>query len=931
MIGFRNQARAQIFGGTPPNLHWQQINNDTVRVIFPAGLKKQAENVAAIAGALNRLTLPTIGSRKNKIDIVFQNQTVISNGFVQLAPFRSEFQLTPDQNSFELGSLPWQQQLAIHEYRHVQQYNNFRIGISRVFYYLFGQGGQELANSMFIPNWFWEGDAVFQETLVSNQGRGRLPFFFSGYQAIWAAGKEYTWMKLRNGSLRDYTPDHYPLGYMMVAYGRDHYGPEFWRKISVYAAADRSLFYPWQVATRKFAGLSYLQFRQNALNYFSCPAQKDSLSLYAKEQKHFVADEEFPQFPDSQHLIYLKSTYKKPSFFVVRNLADGRERVIRTRAVSADSYFSVRKNKIVYCAYEPDARWGWRDYSVIRLLDIRTGLDRRISGKSKYFSPDLSEDGQHIVAVYVDETGKSSLRILNAETSKIEKIFSDKNQYFHTYPKFYSNSEIICAIRNKRAEMALVKISLTNDSLEFVVPFSNHTLGFPSVWKDSIFFTITLNGLDRMIAYARHALYEIKPVNHTNVNGDYELQFSAQHLAFTSLTAVGYKITTRASNQVIFSPVQIEEADTLWRSSVESLPEKGSHLLDSLEPSLYTVEKYPSQLKLFNFHTWRPYINDPDYSFSLVSENVLATLQSEIYAGYNRNEQYKQFGTDASFAGWFPWVNAGISYTIDRNAIYLNSNSSTKVYWNELQATAGLSVPLTLSRGRTYTSLTAGSSLIYNQRFFNGSFKDSFDNRGFFYINPSLTFIHQTQQARMQINPDYAQTVAIQFNRTVSIYRAHQFMASGYFYFPGIFPLNSLVLGAAYQQRDLDNNVRFGNSFPFSRGYSADNFYKMYRLGATYHFPLAYPDWGFADMVYILRVRAALFFDYTRANDFYTNGQPLQLQFRSLGTEVYVDTKFWNQLAINFGIRYSRLLDNDSGLTGRNRVEFILPLSILGN
>ena len=56
-------------------------------------------------------------------------------------------------------------------------------------YYLFGEGGQALANSLSVPNWFWEGDAVYQETLVSDQGRGRLPYFFNGYRALWAGDK----------------------------------------------------------------------------------------------------------------------------------------------------------------------------------------------------------------------------------------------------------------------------------------------------------------------------------------------------------------------------------------------------------------------------------------------------------------------------------------------------------------------------------------------------------------------------------------------------------------------------------------------------------------------------------------------------------------------------------------------------------------------
>ncbi len=63
--------------------------------------------------------------------------------------------------------------------------------------------------------------------------------------------------------------------------------------------------------------------------------------------------------------------------------------------------------------------------------------------------------------------------------------------------------------------------------------------------------------------------------------------------------------------------------------------------------------------------------------------------------------------------------------------------------------------------------------------------------------------------------------------------------------------------------------------------------------------------------------------------DFYTNGQTYNGTFRSYGSEVYFDTKWWNQLAVSFGIRYSRLLDPDFGGRGPNQWELILPLNLL--
>ncbi len=164
-------------GEHPPPSTGKYVHSVPANIIYPPGLDSEARQVAFLVTDLSKTTLSTIGNKQKPIDIVFHNLTTIPNGYVQLAPFRSEFQLTPEQNSFDLGSLPWYQTLAIHEYRHVQQYNNFCVGLSKVFYILFGQDGLAFANSLSVPNWFFEGDAVYQETLVSQQGRGRLPLF----------------------------------------------------------------------------------------------------------------------------------------------------------------------------------------------------------------------------------------------------------------------------------------------------------------------------------------------------------------------------------------------------------------------------------------------------------------------------------------------------------------------------------------------------------------------------------------------------------------------------------------------------------------------------------------------------------------------------------------------------------------------------------
>lgn len=915
---------AQQFGGNPPSLKWRQINTDTARVIFPAGLESQAQQVAAIVNTLSNTTVTTIGGRRQKINIVFENQTIIPNGYVSLAPFRSEFQLTPEQNSFDLGSLPWHEMLAIHEYRHVQQYNNYRVGLSRAFYYLFGEGGQALANSLAIPNWFWEGDAVYQETLVSDQGRGRLPYFFNGYHALWAGDKRYSWMKLRNGSLRDYVPDWYPLGYMMVAYGRERYGDQFWKKVTLDAAAFSGLFYPLQKSIEKYAGISFLQFRWNALDHFRRQTS-DQPDEYARAHRHFVADEAFPQLTAKDELLYMRSSYKRIPAFMIRD-PRGRDIRLGTRAVSIDNYFSYRNGKAVYAAYESDPRWSWRDYSVIRVLDLSTGEDTKITSRSRYFAPDISADGRQIVAVEESTDGACMLHLLDSHTGAVEQVIPNRDALFYTYPKFRPDGKIVSAVRNTKGEMALAVLDSRDGSAVYLTPFSFQTIGYPSVDRDTIWFTASRDGRDQVFAAAGGRLFKVSLPETDPATGQYAFQASGGKYAWMDFTAVGYALNTTDGGKTRLEPLSDEQWDRpLVVQGIDSLERGPAHLLDRIGAGNYPVSRYPANFRLLNFHSWRPYINDPNYMFSLVSQNVLNTLQSEFYVAYNRNEQYKEIGADATYGALFPWIDAGWDYIFDRNTLV----RSGKLFWNEMDSYAGFSVPLDLIRGKSSTSLQFGTDLVYERQYFTGLYKDSLKDDGFAYARSFLSFSHQIQQAQLQIYPRLAQSLYLSYDRALNSTGANQFLASGFLYLPGLFFTHNLVLGAAWQGRDLFNQGGFSNGFPFSRGYTAENFYRMYRLAANYHLPLVYPDWGFGNLIYFLRIRANLFYDYTNVQDFYTNGADFNAVFRSFGTEIYFDTKWWNQLPISFGIRYSRLLDPDFEDRGPNQWELILPLNLL--
>jgi len=932
-------STAQEFGGNPPSIKWKQVNTPAAKVIFPQGLDSAALRVAAIIARMNGEVLQTIGSKQKQISIVLQNQTTIANAYVGLAPFRSEFYLTPEQNSFDVGSLPWADQLAIHEFRHVQQYNNFNVGFSHVLRLFFGEGGQALGNDLSIPNWFFEGDAVFNETYVSEQGRGRLPYFFNGFRALWAAGKDYSYMKIRNGSYLDYTPNWYPLGYMLVAYGREKYGDDFWKKVTQDAASYNGVFYPFQKAVKKYSGVSFKQFRKDGLDYFKEQFKDDTVDRntesYRNQPKHFVADREYPAFVNDSTIIYVKSTYNHVPVFMMKR--GNHERKISVQSVSLDNYFDYHNGKIVYAAYRRDIRWNYRDYSELRILDVGTGREHRITRNTKYFSPAFSGDGKTIVAVNEATNGRCELHLLDAANGKLLSALPNTEGLFYTYPKFYGNDKLISAVRNNKGKMSLAEINISTGNIRYLVPFSYQPITFPAVQNDILYFSQTSGVDDRLFSLnlitGEMAVLDNKYKLSGQI-GEYQPAVDDKKVAWVSFSAHGYVIRDVYKEGLNWVRVPSTTlVPGLSGFNITALNRDTSRIpLAPVKTDSLTITTYHKSHHLVNFHSLVPNINDPNYTLNIEGENVLNTLQSELSFTYNRNEGYKRLGFDAVYGALFPYISGGANYTIDRRGIsagFVNNQLVfNNIYWNETNLHAGFEVPLNFSSSKHFTSLQLGSNLYYAQISIHPAYQSLVSDKSYTYSENYIHFNNNIQQARQNIYPRLGQSISLDFKSAISSITSSQFLASGSFYFPGVLANHNLVINLAHQQKYTNSVINFSNDFPFSRGYQAENLDNMDKAGANYHFPIAYPDAGVANAVYLLRLRGNVFYDYTRIKDFIGSNVTKGI-FRSTGAEIYFDTQVFNQGSISFGFRYSRLLDPDLfGGAGRNRFEIIVPVSI---
>ena len=915
-------SNAQQFGGNPSSIHWQQINTDTVRVIFPKGFDSKAQRIAAVVHSLQKDYAQSIGNSIRKISIVLQNQTLISNAYVGLAPYRSEFYLTPPQNPFELGAVNWADNLAVHEFRHVQQFSNFNKGFSKFASVILGEQGQAIANAASVPDWFFEGDAVFNETKLTLQGRGSLPLFMSSYQTLYNVNRKYSYEKMRNGSLRQYVPNHYNLGYLLVAYGRKKYGDDIWKKVTGDAASFKPFFYPFQGAVKKHAGISFNQFVNDAMKYYQEQWQSsanEKTDWVTQTDKHNVVNYKYPYTAADGSLIVLKNSYQEiPAFYKIH--ADKSEEKIAVKDISIDDYFSYNNGKIVYSAYQPDSRWGNREYHSIKLLDIQTREEKKLITHSKYFSPDISHDGNSIIAVEIDPLINSKVVVMDIFGKTLNSLSTEG--VIFSNPKFAANDQhYYVAERNPAGEMALVKQRITGiQSEDTLLPFSNRIIGFLNVKGDTILFTTTYKGRDEVWAIidgkVRKGPYRLASYS----TGIYQAALQTDgKLLGSAYTADGYRL---GSFQPQWERVEIK--NELTDLYVDNAYKKPDHLLlNKLPAQPYSVSKYPTSFHLLNIHSYRPFYEQPEYSFILYGQNVLNTFQSEIAYTYNQNEGSHKLGYNGVFGGSYIQPVFGVSQTWQRSGAL---NKDTTVNWNELVANVGLQLPLNLSGGKQYRYLTLSTTFNTEQVKWTGIAEKLLQNKKFNFINAKLVYTGQIQKAVQHIYPHWAQTVVVQYKSILNQYTARQFLASGALYLPGLGTNHNLVVTVAFHSRDTMQQYLFSNNFPFARGYTAVDFPQMWKIGINYHIPLAYPDWGFGGIVYFQRIRTNLFFDYTRGKSLRTG---TVFPFSTVGTELFFDTKWWNQQPVTFGIRYSYLLNNEfRGTTQPNVWELILPVNL---
>ncbi len=886
------QAQYYSSGQDPASVDFRQIKTQNFRIIFPDSYQKTALYIANVMEYAAQLDTITLHGAPPRIPVILHNQTAISNAMTVWASRRMDFYTIPPDDSY---GQEWFQQLALHEYRHIVQIDKLNQGLTRALTYVFGQQATGAVLGLYLPLWFLEGDAVSAETELSNTGRGRSPSFAMPLRAQFLEKGLYSYDKAVFGSYRDFTPNCYILGYHLVATGRRDYGTELWNHTLDKVGRRPYMVVPFSEGIRDVTQknkTSYYRHQMEALKteweLRSAATEQVSKDIQSPEKRIFT-DYIKPFYVNEKMIVAEKRSLDEIARFVAID-GNGDEQVLFTPGYYDFGSLTCGGGRLAWSERLFDPRWENRNYSVIKMLDIKTGVVRTVAEKTRWFSPSLSADGELLIVTEVNEDQQYRLLVIQTADGKIVQSFATPNNEFLTTPSFSENHENIVAVSIGDAGNRLVMAETVTGDLQYLMDTTFTVIGQPKMHGDTILFVGAWSGVDNlyMLLLPSREIFQLTDVKYGLGNPSfYE---NGSNLIFENYTADGFEIATLSCDSL--KPLPLSSVTDHSVKLYQPLADQADAMLvPALIPdSAYAIRNYSRLGHLFNFHSWAPLAIDVDNydvkpGVSLFSQNVLSTAFAELGWEYNLNEETGKYYARFTYAGWYPVLDFSASYGRRRSSFLDTTSQRIDFSWMETNFATTVRLPLNITRGKWARFVQPSVTLEYVQRDMDADATVSFRRSNYKALTYRLSASNQIKSTDWDMHPRWGQSLDLRLQTSpfAGDTLGAMFSAVGRLYFPGLLRHHSFNLYAGYQKR-ADSSPLYEDMVRFPRGWSQLFASEVSSFAVNYKFPVACPDFSIWSLVYLKRIKANVFYDYALGTYYGAH-----TDWQSAGVELFFD------------------------------------------
>lgn len=701
LIPMTLSAQFYVTGDNPGKTKWYTFDTDNFSIIYPEG----TDSLARVYGySLEKYRIPVSrtsgflpgGPGKKRMPVVLHAYNA-ANGSVAWAPKRMDLYTIP--SLYDAEPMLWTENLAVHESRHVSQ---MQVGLNNAhkpFYWFLGEMWNGLAAQLYLGISNLEGDAVIAETALTNTGRGRTADFLNYYRVAFDNGDFRTWNKWRFMSQRNYSPDHYALGYITLGGMRYLYGVPGIVSEASHAASRNPLNLCTVIpVTKKMTGKKFKKVFAEV-----CDTLHSIWKAEADARAPFISMEPVTEDPrlytDYKKLVFVKDTlYAVKSGHtdapvLVKINKDGTEKAI-SRFSSQTSTLKALRNaeRLYWTETYSDPRWSMKKKSRIKYSTLNNSSKKYLGKKHEelFFNLDVNPESNLIATISHDTDGKSELFIVNGINGK--KVFSaavpDGLQPVET--AWIGND---------------VYVSMVNEDGFGIWGYRDgkwsEVLGHEPVkikdfksFGDELIFTCDRTGVNE--------LYHFDPVSGDMTQktvtrygaSDFTYSPDGKWLYFSSQTMKGMKVFRTPADSLVSRKADFSEkhtwtlAETLAEQEREIAAAQGQEAVSEVEPTFSEPRRYRKFPHAFNLHSWAPFYVSVDnimnmsydYTWEAISlgatgiiQNRLSTFTGEFgysahkdpyEAGRWRNSGHLKF----TYSGWYPVIEVDVDFN-DRSAI----------------------------------------------------------------------------------------------------------------------------------------------------------------------------------------------------------------------------------------------------------------------
>ncbi|HUW92359.1 MAG TPA: hypothetical protein VMV74_04275 [Bacteroidales bacterium] len=886
-------------GQDPARLRWEQIRTPHFRVIYPATFAPEAEKYAKILEESFLKVSVIYPEAGTNLPVILHNYSMQSNGYVSWAPRRMELYPLPGQDNLPMDPAI---QLIVHEATHVAQLSSLNKGLSRIMSFFAGEQIVGL-NALMIPQWAFEGDAVYAETAFTGSGRGRSNAFMQDARALALSDPGvYNYDKMLGGSYRNYTPNHYVFGYLMMNQLRSM-SQTAWGEAVSNVSRNSVTLNPVNQSLKRTVGLTkkslYEVTFDSLLKEWQNEARvttEDYPRLNTAPKNDYISHQ-MPHRLDDGRILSIRTSLSKPPAFVITDAAIGREKVLTTTGYVYPYVFSYSDSYIVWAELHSDPRWNNLDYSVIKKISISGGPITQLTFRSRYTAPDLSPDGRTIVAVSTTPEFAYSLVFIDAYTGEKLMDLAIPGNLIIQRPAWSSDGQAVTMVTLSPSGEGIRTYYPTGKKWVVNKSESRTDIIQAEIHNDTLLWLAQGDGSDNIYRLAPDGTESRITHSRFGISG---FSVSDNEIIFSDYSSSGFNISAVTSGTTIYNSVHqslnIMPKVAELPSATEDLPASDSVILKK--------GPYRKAAHLFNFHSWLPLYADIEKiktdpssirpGVTLMSQNNLSTLFTTL--GYEYSDGNHYLHSQIEWRGWYPVIEAGMTYG-GKQIISKPSGITLQPsdIGNDMNLNASIYLPLYFTYGKFRQLFMPAIYINYRNRFIYVNDINAF-NEGYVLLTGRLYFSNTFRSAYRDIYPRWGQVIDMRITSAPwdkNIYSSLKYVR-GTLFLPGFASNHSLVIRAGYEDQSPSGILLHYNRNPYPRGYHNLLSEKLLSLSADYTMPFIYPDLAAGGFFYLKRIRGSLFIDgatgtgtleYANNNEF-TEGST---DFGSFGGELLAD------------------------------------------